>query len=123
MKSGDRFDCTFEDLQMDTLVVETGAGEQRIPKVAIQRLETLVPDSVKDGTVKGVVIGAVALGVFGGVVGGSGCDFLCPDDQIYGAFAWGAIGAGIGAGVGAAIGYGIDKAADHKRPEVLYVAN
>jgi hypothetical protein len=128
MKSGDRFDCTFEELQMDTLVVETGAGEQRIPflgsipKVAIQRLETLVSDPVKDGTVKGVVIGAVALGVFGGVVGGSGCDFLCPDDQIYGAFAWGAVGAGIGAGVGAAIGYGVDKAADNKRPEVLYIA-
>ena len=129
MKSGDRFDCTFEDLQMDTLVVETGAGEQRIPKVDIQRLETseLVPDSVKDGTVKGVVIGAVALGVLGGVAGAfpcSGSSFCSTDtdERIQGALVVGSVGAAIGAGVGAAIGYGIDKAADNKRPEVLYIA-
>ncbi len=127
MKSGDRFDCTFEDLQMDTLVVETGAGEQRIPKVDVQRLETLVPDSVKDGTVKGVVIGAVALGVLGGVAGAfpcSGSSFCSTDtdERIQGALVVGSVGAAIGAGVGAAIGYGVDKAADHKRPEVLYIA-
>ncbi len=123
MKSGDRFDCTFEELQMDTLVVETGAGEQRIPKVGIQRLDGLVPDSVKDGTVKGVVIGAVALGVLGGFAGAAiGGMWGDTGDQIEGALAGGAVGAGIGAGVGAAIGYGIDKAADNKRPEVLYIA-
>jgi hypothetical protein len=117
MKSGDRFDCAFEELQMDTLVVETGAGEQRIPKVGIQRLETLVPpDSVKDGTLKGAVIGAVPFGVLGGLAG----DFKW--DSTQGMLAGVAIGAGIGAGVGAAIGYGIDKAADNKRPEVLYIA-
>jgi len=129
MKSGDRFDCAYFDcaykeLQLDTLVVETGAGEQRIPKVDIQRLETLVPDSVKDGTVKGVVIGAVALGVLGGLVGATvGGIWGGIGDQIQGALVAGAVGAGIGAGAGAAIGYGIDKAADNKRPEVLYIAN
>ncbi len=131
MKSGDRFDCTFEELQMDTLVVETGAGEQRIPflgsipKVAIQRLETLVPDSVKDGTVKGAVIGAVALGVLGGFAGTQCSGSFCStdiDDRIEGALLVGTVGAVIGAGVGAAIGYGVDKAADNKRPEVLYIA-
>ncbi len=57
MKSGDRFDCTFEEWQIDTLVVETDAGEKRIPNVDIQRLEAneLVPDPVKDGTLKGAV--------------------------------------------------------------------
>ncbi len=71
MKSGDRFDCAFKELQMDTLVVETSSGERRIPKVDIQRLETseLVSDPVKDGTLKGAVIGAVALGVLGASVG------------------------------------------------------
>ncbi len=122
MKSGDRFDCTFEDLQMDTLVVETGAGERRIPKVDVQRLETLVPDSVKDGTVKGVVIGAVALGVFAGVACASCSGFGCGDDQLQVALVFGTVGAVIGAGIGAAIGYGIDKAADNKRLEVLYIA-
>jgi hypothetical protein len=119
MKSGDRFDCNFEELQMDTLVVETGAGEQRIPKVDVQRLETLVPDSVKDGTVKGVVIGAVVGGVLGGVAGAS-CSGFCTIDNP--ALVVGTVGAVIGAGVGAAIGYGVDKAADNKRPEVLYIA-
>ncbi len=126
MKSGDRFDCAFKELQMDTLVVETSSGERRIPKVDIQRLETseLVSDPVKDGTLKGVVIGAVVVGVFGGLVGaadrsiGGGTG-----DQIQGALVVGAIGAGIGAGAGAAIGFTVDYAVKHKRPEVLYVAN
>ncbi len=116
MKSGDWFDCAYKELQMDTLVVETGAGERRIPKVAIQRLETseLVPDPVKDGTLKGAVIGAVVAGVLGGLA----CDgFLC--DRSEGV----AVGAGIGAGFGAAIGLTIDYEVKHKRPEVLYVAN
>ncbi len=127
MKSGDRFDCTFEELQMDTLVVETGAGEQRIPKVDVQRLETseLVSDPVKDGTVKGAVIGAVALGVLGGFAGTQCSGSFCStdiDDRIEGALLVGTVGAVIGAGVGAAIGYGVDKAANNKRPEVLYIA-
>ncbi len=133
MKSGDRFDCTFEELQMDTLVVETGAGEQRIPflgsipTVAIQRLETLVSDPVKDGTVKGVVIGAVALGFFGGFVGAfpcSGSSFCSTDtdERIQYALVFGTVGAGIGAVFGAAIGFTVDKVADNKRPEVLYIA-
>ena len=126
MKSGDRFDCAFEELQMDTLVVETGAGERRIPKVDIQRLETteLVPDPVKDGTLKGAAIGAVALGVLGGLVGAADRGIWGgTGDQIQGALVIGAIGAGIGAGAGAAIGFTVDYAVKHKRPEVLYVAN
>ncbi len=125
MKSGDRFDCTFEELQMDTLVVETGAGERRIPKVDIQRLETseLVSDPVKDGTVKGAVIGAVVVGVFGGLVGAVvGGIWGNTVDEIKGALVVGAVGAGIGAGTGAAIGFTVDYVAKHKRPEVLYVA-
>ncbi len=124
MKSGDWFDCAYKELQMDTLVVETSAGERRIPKVDIQRLETseLVPDPVKDGTLKGAVIGAVVLAVLGGLA----CDpndFLC--DRLTGV----AVGAVIGAVAGAAIGFTVDKVANHKRPdvlkrpEVLYVAN
>jgi len=122
MKSGDRFDCAYKELQMDTLVVETSAGERRIPKVDIQRLETseLVSDPVKDGTLKGVVIGAVALGVLGASVGSTGFESV---SRFEGALALGAIGAGIGAGAGAAIGFTADHLAKHKRPEVLYVAN
>ncbi len=122
LKSGDRFDCTFEEVQMDTLVVETGTGERRIPKVDIQRLETseLVPDPVKDGLVKGAVIGAVVVGVFGGLVGSTGFESV---SRFEGALALGAIGAGIGAGLGAAIGFTVDYVAKDKRPEVLYVAN
>ena len=126
MKSGDRFDCAFKELQMDTLVVETSSGERRIPKVDIQRLETseLVSDPVKDGTLKGVVIGAVVVGVFGGLVGAADRSIWGgTGDQIQGALVVGAIGAGIGAGAGAAIGFTVDYAVKHKRPEVLYVAN
>ena len=127
MKSGDRFDCAFKELQMDTLVVETSSGERRIPKVDIQRLETseLVSDPVKDGTLKGAVIGAVALGVLGASVGAAlgGIFSGGLGDQIKGAVVVGAIGAGIGAGFGAAIGFTADYAAKHKRPEVLYIAN
>ncbi len=124
MKSGDMLDCADKELQMDSLVVETDAGERRIPKVAIQRLETsvLVPDPVKDGTLKGAVIGAVVLGVLGGLA----CDpndFLC--DRLTGV----AVGAVIGAVAGAAIGFTVDYVAKDKRPdvlkrpEVLYVTN
>jgi len=118
MKSGDMLGCTFEELQMDTLVVETGAGERRIPKVDIQRLETseLVSDPVKDGTVKGAVIGAVALGVFGGLAGAS---IGHGDKQNEVALAGVAIGAVVGAVFGAAIGFTVDKVANHKRPDVL----
>ncbi len=124
MKSGDRFDCTFEELQIDTLVVETGAGERQIPKVDIQRLETseLVPDPVKDGTLKGAVIGAVVVGVFGVLVGSDLARFR-GGDQIGSALVGGVIGAGIGAGAGAAIGFTVDYVAKDKRPDVLYVAN
>ncbi len=123
MKSGDRFDCTFEELQMDTLVVETGAGERRVPKVDIQRLETSEPvrDPAKDGTLKGAAIGAIAGGVFFGIVGGG---IRGPRDgagrAIARALVIGAVGAGIGAGGGAALGFAVDYW--HKAPEVLYVA-
>ncbi len=122
MKSGDRFDCTFEELQMDTLVVETGAGERRIPKVNIQRLETSEPvlDPAKDGTLKGAAIGAIAGGVFFGIVGGALGDRAGAGRRIFGALVIGAIGAGIGAGGGAALGFAVDYW--HKAPEVLYVA-
>ncbi len=127
MKSGDWFDCAYKELQMDTLVVVTSAGERRIPKVDVQRLETgeLVSDPVKDGTLKGVLIGAVLLGTLGAATGGAlACFWSCSKgDQIKGALVVGAIGAGIGAGTGAAIGFTVDYVAKHKRPEVLYVAN
>ncbi len=119
MKSGDLLFCTFEELQMDSLVVETDAGERRIPKVDIQRLETseLVSDPVKDGTLKGMVIGAVALGVLGGLYGAAIGSF--GDKQIEGALAGVAGGAVVGAVAGAAIGFTVDKVANHKRPDVL----
>ncbi len=122
MKSGDRFDCTFEALQLDTLVVETGTGERRIPKVDIQRLETSEPvrDPAKDGTLKGAAIGAIAGGVFFGIVGGAIGDRDGAGRRIAGALVAGAVGAGIGAGGGAALGFAFDYW--HKAPEVLYVA-
>ncbi len=122
MKSGDRFDCTFEEVQMDTLVVETGAGERRVPKVDIQRLETSEPvrDPAKDGTLKGAAIGAIAGGVFFGIVGGAIGDRAGAGRRIAGALVAGAVGAGIGAGGGAALGFAVDYW--HKAPEVLYVA-
>ena len=126
MKSGDRFDCAFKELQMDTLVVETSSGERRIPKVDIQRLETseLVSDPVRDGTLTGLGIGAGAGGILGALVGAAvGGIWGDTGDQIKGALIVGAVGAGIGAGAGAAIGFTVDYAVKHKRPEVLYVAN
>ena len=123
MKSGDRYKCTFEEGQMDSLVVETGAGERRGPKGDIQRLETSEPvrDPAKDGTLKGAAIGAIAGGVFFGIVGGG---IRGPRDgagrAIARALVIGAVGAGIGAGGGAAIGFAVDYL--HKAPEVLYVA-
>jgi len=124
MKSGGRFDGTFEELQMDTLVVETGAGERRIPKVDVQRLETSEPvlDPAKDGTLKGAAIGAIAGGVFFGIVGGGIRGARDGAGRaIARALVIGAVGAGIGAGGGAAIGFAVDYF--HKAPEVLYVAN
>ena len=123
MKSGDWFDCAYKELQMDTLVVVTSAGERRIPKVDVQRLETSEPvlDPAKDGTLKGAAIGAIAGGVFFGIVGGG---IRGPRDGVGRAIARalviGAVGAGIGAGGGAAIGFAVDYF--HKAPEVLYVA-
>jgi len=123
MKSGDRFDCTFEELQMDTLVVETNAGERQIPRSGIARVEAsqLVSEPAKDGTLKGAAIGAIAGGVFFGIVGGTLGDRNGAGNAIAGALVIGAIGAGIGAGGGAAIGFAVDYL--HKASEVLYVAN
>jgi len=119
MKSGDRFDCTFEELQMDTMVVDTGAGERRIPKVDIQWLETSEPvlEPAKDGTLKGAAIGAIAGGVFFGMVGVGFGDRDGAGDRIFRALVFGAVGAGGGAACGFAVDY------LHKAPEVLYVAN
>jgi len=110
MKSGDRFDCTFEELRMDNLVVETGAGERRLPKVDIQRLETseLVPDPVWDGMLIGMGIGLVlALLTQGEVKNGGNRGAL---------FAY-------ALGFGAGVGYLVDNAAKHNKPEILYIAN
>ncbi len=120
MKSGDRFDCTFEELQMDTLVVETNAGERQISRSGIARVEAsqLVSDPAKDGTLKGAAMGVIAGGVFFGIVGGTLGDRNGAGNAIAGALVIGAIGAG----TGAAIGFTVDYVAKHKRPEVLYVA-
>ena len=67
----------------------------------------------------GQAIGGAIGSIGGALVAGATSNFPSASDYLQGALICGAIGAGIGA----VIGYKVDKASDHKRPEVLYVAN
>ena len=125
MESGDQLECSFSGLEQGLLVVETDSGERRLRKEDIQKIETTqeVADPVRDGTVRGLAIGAGAGGILGAAVGSTVAGiFGSKGNQIAGGLVVGAIGAGIGAGIGAAIGFAVDKAESNERPEVLYVA-
>ncbi|MCZ6768644.1 MAG: hypothetical protein O7D93_05305 [Acidobacteria bacterium] len=74
-------------------------------------------EPAKDGTLKGAAIGAIAGGVFFGMVGVGFGDRDGAGDRIFRALVFGAVGAGGGAACGFAVDY------LHKAPEVLYVAN
>ena len=110
LKSGERINCFFKSSDPESLtVVDPVAGERRIPKFDIARVEgtRIGPDSNTNGTLIGMVPGLL-LGIVGGAGGGDGN------------VAASAIALG---GIGALIGYVIDYVIDDnvQRPEVLYV--
>ncbi len=109
LKSGEQLSGFFKILDATALsITNPAAGERRIPRGEIQRVETMgtVNDSVADGTAIGAAIG---LGI--GALGVSQAD---------GTAGGKAGGLAFFAGLGALIGLLIDKGT--KGPEVLYKA-
>ncbi len=101
------------------IVIEEGGGQRSVTKVSIHRVGTTQIDSTGNGTLIGLGIGGAAGSISGAFFATALSETPTASDYLGGALICGAIGAGIGA----AIGYKVDKASDHKRPEVLYVAN
>ncbi len=101
------------------IVIEEGGGQRSITKFSIHRVETTRIDSTRNGTLIGLAIGGAAGSISGAFFATALSETPTASDYLGGALICGAIGAGIGA----AIGYKVDKEADHRRPEVLYVAN
>ncbi len=120
LHSGEQIYGLLEEVTTDTVVVfEEGGGQRSITKLSIHRVDTTQIDSTRNGTWIGLAIGGAAGSITGAWFISGFSDFPTASEYLGAALICGAIGAGIGA----AIGYGIDKAADNKRPEVLYVAN
>ena len=119
LHSGEHVYGLLKEVTHDTvIVIEKGGGQRSITKFSIHRVETTRIDSTRDGTLIGLAIGG-AVGSISGVRIVSGFSVPKASEYLQVALFCGAIGAGIGA----AIGYRVDKAAAHKRPDVLYVAN
>jgi len=120
LHSGEPVYGLLEEVTHDTvIVIDEGGGQRSITKLSVHQVETTRIDSTRNGTLIGLGIGGAA-GSISGVWFISGfSDFPTASEYLQVALFCGAIGAGIGA----AIGYGVDKGVDHKRPEVLYVAN
>ncbi len=120
LHSGEQVYGLLEEVTHDTvIVIEEGGGQRSITKLSVHQVETTRIDSTRNGTLIGLGIGGAA-GSISGVWFISGfSDFPTASEYLGAALICG----GIGAGIGAAIGYGFDKGVDHKKPEVLYVAN
>ena len=119
LQSGEPVYGLLKEVTHDTvIVIEEDGGQRSVTKSSIHLVETTRIDSTRSGTLIGLAIGG-AVGSIGGVRIVSGFSVPKASEYLQVALFCGAIGAGIGA----AIGYRVDKAADHKRPEVLYIAN
>jgi phage tail tape-measure protein len=101
------------------IVIEEDGGQRSVTKSSIHLVETTRIDSTRSGTLIGLAIGGAAGSISGAWFATALSERPSASDYLGGALICGAIGAGIGA----AIGYKVDKEADHKRPDVLYVAN
>ena len=111
LKSGERINCFFKAADSDSLIVaDPVAGERRLPKSAVVRVETIQDgrDTVADGTLIGFGAGA------GGYLGihAVAC---CSPNQAHDL--WAALTFG---GIGALVGFALDVVS--RRSEVLYVA-
>ena len=120
LHSGEQVYGLLEEVTRDmVIVVDEGGGQRSVTKVSIHRVETTRIDSTRNGTLIGLAIGGAAGSLSGAFFATALSERPTASEYLGGALICGAIGAGIGA----AIGYKVDKASDHKRPEVLYVAN
>ncbi len=120
LHSGEQVYGLLEEVTHDTvIVIEEGGGQRSITRSSIHRVETTRIDSTRNGTFLGLAIGGTVGSISGAVFAAGFSDFPKASDTLVAGLICGAIGAGIGA----AIGYKVDKEADHKGPEILYVAN
>jgi len=120
LHSGEQVYGLLEEVTTDTvIVIEEGGGQRSITKLSVHQVDTTQIDSTRNGTLIGLAIGGAAGSISGALFISGFSDFPTASEYLGAALFCGAIGAGIGA----AIGYKVDKEADHKRPEVLYVAN
>jgi hypothetical protein len=120
LQSGEPVYGLLKEVTHDTvIVIEEDGGQRSVTKSSIHLVETTRIDSTRSGTLIGLAIGG-ALGSISGAVFAAGfSDSPKASDTLGAALILGAIGAGMGA----AFGYTVEKWVDHKRPEVLYVAN
>jgi len=120
LHSGEQVYGLLEEVTTDTvIVIEEDGGQRSVTKVSIHRVETTRIDSTRSGTLIGLVIGGAVGSIGGGLAARASSQNPKASDYLQAALILGAIGAGIGA----AFGYTVEKWVDHKRPEVLYVAN
>ncbi len=120
LHSGEQVYGLLEEVTTDTvIVIEESGGQRPVTKVSIHRVETTRIDSTRNGTLLGLAIGGAAGSISGAFFATALSETPTASEYLGGALICGAIGAGIGA----AIGYKVDKEADHKGPEILYVAN
>ncbi len=120
LHSGEQVYGLLEEVTTDTvIVIEEGGGQRSITKLSVHHVETTQIDSTRNGTLIGLAIGGAAGSISGAFFATALSERPTASDYLGGALICGAIGAGFGA----AIGYGVEKFADDKRPEVLYVAN
>ena len=120
LHSGEQVYGLLEEVTTDTvIVIEEGGGQRSITKLSVHQVETTRIDSTRSGTLIGLVIGGAMGSISGGLAARASSENPTVSDFLQGFLILGAIGAGIGA----AFGYTVEKWVDHKRPEVLYVAN
>ncbi len=120
LHSGEQVYGLLEEVTTDTvIVIEEGGGQRSITKLSVHQVDTTQIDSTRNGTLIGLAIGGAAGSISGALFISGFSDFPTTSEYLGAALFCGAIGAGIGA----AIGYKVDKEADHKGPEILYVAN
>ena len=120
LHSGEQVYGLLEEVTHDTvIVIEEGGGQRSITKLSVHQVETARIGSTRNGTLIGLAIGGAAGSISGAFFATALSERPTASDYLGGALICGAIGAGIGA----AIGYKVDKDVDHKRPELLYVAN
>jgi len=120
LHSGEQVYGLLEEVTTDTvIVIEEGGGQRSITKLSVHQVDTTQIDSTRNGTLIGLAIGGAAGSISGAWFATALSERPSASDYLGGALICGAIGAGIGA----AIGYKVDKEADHKVPEILYVAN